>query len=238
MEEYNVKLLREEEVATGTKAFYFAKPANFKYVAGQFLDYTLINPPKTDAEGDLRAFSLITAPYEEEIGFATRMRETAFKEVLKNLPLGSEVKIDGPYGDFVLHEEETMPAVFVIGGIGVTPVLSMVKEATHNKSKHQLVLFHADKAPADAPFKKEFEGLAQENPNFKYVQVFDGEQVSGQDIEYGRMSAEILKKYIPDLNAPKYYLSGPQGMVKAMREMLLAEKIDEDNIRTEEFSGY
>src|SRR5690606_16182804 len=119
-----------------TMAFHFEKPEGLEFRAGQFADFTLLNPSETDAEGDVRGFSLASAPYETDIFVTTRLRDTAFKQVMRNLPEGTEVKFDGPYGDFTLHKNETVPAVFVIGGIGVTPVRSMVAQATHDRTAH------------------------------------------------------------------------------------------------------
>jgi ferredoxin-NADP reductase len=76
-----VKLIEREAVADGTMAFHFEKPAGFLYRAGQFADFTLINPPETDTEGNTRGFSLASAPYEKDLQIATRMRDTAFKQV-------------------------------------------------------------------------------------------------------------------------------------------------------------
>ncbi|HSH47403.1 MAG TPA: hypothetical protein VK991_02290, partial [Halomonas sp.] len=94
----NVKLIKKETVATDTVAFHFSKPDGFEFRAGQFADYTLIDPPETDAEGNVRGFSLVQAPFEPDLVAATRMRDTAFKRVLKNLPIGTELKLDAPYG--------------------------------------------------------------------------------------------------------------------------------------------
>lgn len=234
----NVKLIKKEEIAKDTMAFYFEKPEGFEFRAGQFADYTLLNPPETDDEGNTRGFSLITAPYEETIGAATRLRDTAFKRVLRDLPIGTEVTLDAPYGDFTLHKTETTPAVFIIGGIGVTPVRSMIAQATHDKTAHKITLFHANRAPIDAPFAADFERLARENPNFTFVPVATDEATKDWDGEHGHVDAAMLHRYIPDFNAPIYYLSGPEGMVKAMRQLLVDAGVNEDNIRTEEFTGY
>ncbi|HXR50053.1 MAG TPA: FAD-dependent oxidoreductase [Verrucomicrobiae bacterium] len=234
----NVKLLKKETVAKDTVAFYFEKPEGFEYRAGQFSDYTLIDPPETDEEGNTRGFSLITAPYEDNIGAATRLRDTAFKKVLKDLPIGTEVKLDAPYGDFTLHKTETTPAVFIIGGIGVTPVRSMISQATHDKTAHKMTLLHANRTPADAPFAADFERLAKENPSFTYVPVATNTSVTDWQGERGHIDADMIKRHVSDLNVPIYYLSGPEGMVKAMRQLLVSMNINEDNIRTEEFTGY
>ena len=92
---YKVILKGREEVASGTMAFHFGKPKGFAYKAGQWADFTLINPPETDAEGNTRGFSLASAPYEDDLMVATRMRDTAFKRVLKMVPLGTELAMEG-----------------------------------------------------------------------------------------------------------------------------------------------
>lgn len=234
----NVKLIKKEEVAIGTMAFHFEKPEGMEFRAGQFADYTLIDPPETDAEGNTRGFSLVQAPFEDDLVAATRMRDTAFKRVLKDLPLGTEVKFDGPYGDFTLHKTETTPAVFIIGGIGVTPVRSMIAQATHDQTAHKLLLLHSSRTPADLPFLADFQKLASENPNFTYLPVASDEAPEDWQGERGRVDADMIKKYVGDLSAPIYYLSGPEGMVKAIRQLLVELEVNEDNIRTEEFAGY
>lgn len=238
MPKYNVKLIKKEEIANGTMAFHFEKPGGFEFRAGQFCDIRIIDPPETDAEGDIRGFSLAHAPYEADIMIATRMRDTAFKRVLKELPIGTEVEFDAPYGDFTLHKTETMPAVFVIGGIGITPVRSMIAQATHDKTSHSLTLLYANKTPADAAFTNDFESFAASNPNFTFVPVMSSSSESEWSGENGHITETILKKYVPELARPMYYLSGPAGMVAAMRKLLVSAGINEDNIKTEEFSGY
>lgn len=234
----NVRLLRREPVARETMAFYFEKPKDFEFRAGQFGDVTLIDPPETDAEGNVRGFSFITAPYESEIGFATRLRDTAYKRVLRNLPPGSEVKLDAPYGDFTLHRKESRPAVFVIGGIGATPVRSMVAQATHDRSAHRMLLLHANRTSDDAPFQADFFRFAEQNPNFRFVPVLTNSVPAAWKGERGRIAAETIRRWVPELAGPIWYLSGPEGMVKATRRLLVELAVDEDDIRTEEFAGY
>ena len=233
---YNVKLIKKEEVANETMAFHFEKPVGFTFKAGQFGDFTLLNPSETDEEGNIRGFSLAHAPYEEDLMIATRMRDTAFKRVLKNLPLGTELKLDAPYGDFVLHKTETTPAVFLTGGIGITPVRSIIAQATRDKLQHKITLFYSNKTPKETAFLKGLEVFAKGNPNFTFVPVMTRDETwTG---EKGHITKEMLTKYIPDLATPIYYLSGPASMVATMRQILTDSGANEDNIKTEEFSGY
>src|SRR5687768_11772928 len=107
---FTAKLLGRREVAYETMAFDFEKPVNFAFEAGQFVDITLLSPTETDAEGDTRHFSIASAPFEDTLMIATRMRDSAFKRVLKALPLGTDVKIEGPFGGLRLHNNATRPA--------------------------------------------------------------------------------------------------------------------------------
>lgn len=234
----NVKLTNKKLVANQTMEFILEKPEGFQFRAGQFLELTLLDPPETDAEGNTRAFSIVTAPYESYLAVATRLRDTAFKRVFQNLQDGTQVKLDGPYGDYTLHKTTATPAVFVIGGIGVTPVRSMIAQATHDHTDHKIILLYSNRTPKDAPFLSDFTEFAQQNPNFTSVPVATDQAPDDWAGERGRVDADMLKRHIDNLAAPIYYLSGPEGMVKSMRQLLIDAGASEDNIKTEEFAGY
>lgn len=233
----DVRLVGKKEIARNTMEFFIEKPAGLEFRAGQFCDITLKDPPETDAEGNVRGFSFVTAPYETELAVATRLRDTAFKRVFRKLPIGTVVSLDAAYGDFTLHKTQSTPAVFIIGGIGVTPVRSMVAQATHDRTAHRITLIHANRTPEDAPFAQDFRTFAEWNPRFTYVPVFTKSGAAGAAAQ-GRVDAALIKQHVADVKAPIYYLSGPAGMVKAMRALLVSIGANEDNIRTEEFEGY
>jgi len=75
--------------------------------------------------------------------FATRMRDTAFKRSLKKMPLGTDVAIDSPMVSFTLHKNSAKPAMFLAGGIGITPFVSIVRQADHDRLPHKLYLSDA-----------------------------------------------------------------------------------------------
>lgn len=237
---YKIKLTRKQDIASGTMAFYFAKPEGFVYKAGQYADFTLIDPAETDADGNVRTFSLANAPFENSLMFATRMRDSAFKRTLKAMPLGTEITMDGPYGSFTLHNNESKPAVFLTGGIGLTPARSIILQAAHNKLPHKIFLFDSNNRPEDAVFLDELMAAEKVNPNYTFIGTMTQMEKSERvwDGETGFINQAMLEKYIGDLTQPIYYITGPRGMVHAMLEMLLQAGVDDDNIRTEEFSGY
>jgi ferredoxin-NADP reductase len=235
-----IRLKDKKEIAAGTMAFYFQKPEGFTFKAGQFADYTLIDPAETDAEGNVRGFSLANAPFEEDIMFATRMRDTAFKRVMKKMESGTEITFDAPYGSFTLQNNTKIPAVFLCGGIGITPVRSIALQAAHDKTEHRIFLFYANKTPRDAAFLDDLTKAQKDNPNFTFVASMTEMETSDQkwEGETGFFTEDLLEKYIGDLSQPIYYISGPASMVTSIRKTLTEAGIDEDNIRTEEFAGY
>lgn len=236
----HTNLEKHELVAEGTMAFHFAKPPGFEFRAGQSIDLTLLNPPETDGEGNTRAFSLASAPFDPDLMIATRMRATAFKRVLGKASPGLEVKIDGPSGSLVLHRKAERPAVLMAGGIGITPFLSIVRQTAHDKAPHQIYLFYSNRRPEDSPFLDVLAETAKQNPRFHLIATMTKMNDSHRAWtgETGFVSKEMLLKYLPAVQGPIYYLAGPPAMVAAMRRILAEAQVDEDDIRTEEFSGY
>jgi len=240
MPSYEIKLKRHELVAEGTMAFHFERPANFKFKAGQAIGITLTSPSETDAEGNTRAFSIVSAPFEDELVVATRLRNTAFKRALSQLLPGSSVKLNGPFGSFGLHDNPESPAVFLAGGIGITPFVSIIRQAAHDRLPHRLFLFYSNKRPEDAAFLSELQHLEETNPNYRLIGTMTALQNSSQAWagETGHICAELLRKVVGQIKGPVYYIAGPSAMVATLREMLKGVGIDDEDIRTEEFSGY
>jgi ferredoxin-NADP reductase len=234
------KLRERREVAERTMAFCFEKPANFTFIPGQFVDITLQNPRETDSEGNTRGFSIASAPYEDFIMVATRLRETAFKRVLSEVPLGTEVKIEGPFGNLRLHNDQSRAAVILTGGIGITPFRSILLNAAMNNLPHRILLFYANRRPEDAAFLDELKQLELKNQHFQLIACMTEIEKSSRPWsgELGRISPQLLAKYTKGLTSPVYYVTGPPSMVHAMHTMLLDSGVDDDNIRIEEFAGY
>ena len=147
---HTAPLTKREEIAEGTMALHFAKPAHFQFRAGQSMDLSLLNPLEADAEGNTPTFSIASAPFDHDLMIATRMRDTAFKRVLRSAAPGIQVKIDGPSGSFTLHRKPEKPAVFLAGGIGITPFLSIIRQTEHDAAPHHIYLFYSNRRPEDA----------------------------------------------------------------------------------------
>jgi ferredoxin-NADP reductase len=247
---YRVKLLEKTQVAEGTLAFSVEKPDGFVFRAGQAAELTLVDPPETDDEGNARTFSIVAAPSENVLTFATRLRDTAFKRVLRNLPAGTELLLDGPFGSFNLHKNRAKPAVFLAGGIGITPFVSMIRDASKPQvadagaagrpDPYSIYLFYSNRRPEDAAFLDQLAAIPQGYCRFRLIATMTDLQPSAGswEGERGFIDAPMLLRHLPTLDGPIYYVAGPPQMVTAMRDMLVKAKVDEDAIRTEDFGGY
>lgn len=233
-----VKLIGRETVAENTVSFIFEKPEGFAYRAGQFADFKLVDPPASGR--GMTGFSLASAPYEPHLLATTRMRHTSFKRAVADMPLGTEVFLDGPYGSFTLPHDTSRPVVFLAGGIGITPVRSIALQAAHDGLLHQIVAFYSSKRPDEAAFLGELSALAEAQEGLDLVATMTQPEKGGQtwEGETGYIDAAMLARHVQDIKAPIYFVSGPATMVRAMRSVLTDVGISDDDMRTEEFTGY
>ena len=237
---YRVSIIARCEVAQRTMALYFERPDGFSFKAGQFIDLMLLDPPETDSEGNTRAFTIASAPTEKHLMVVTRLRDTSFKRWLSAMPLGTTVKIEGPFGNLTVPGSGARPLVFLAGGIGITPFRSiLVHAATHNLS-HPIVLFYSNRRPEDAPFLHELQDLQRKIPGYTFVGIMT--QLENSTClwtgETGPLDHVMLTRHLQGIESPLYYVVGPPAMVKGFRTMLESAGVRKVDIRTEEFAGY
>ena len=234
---YRIQLQKKQEEAENTMSFYFSKPEGFVYEAGQTIDLTIPEMPGSNT----RTFSLITEPQEDCLAIATRMTNSEYKLALKKLEIGDEVEIEGPYGSFRLHQNEQRSAVFLVGGIGITPFMGMIKDALKNKKSHKMYLFYSNRRPEDAAFIYELITISKaKEVHLTLVPTMTDMQNSSKTWagENTYVNWEMIRKYVPESEDPIYYIAGAQGMVQAVRTMFDDHNVSLDDIRFEEFSGY
>jgi len=240
MTTYDVTLSKRAPIAEGTMAFHFGKPAGFSFKAGQAVDVVLVDAPAADAQNTRHAFSLVSAPFEDELVVATRMRDSAYKRALGSLAIGSPVRLEGPFGSLTLHNNRARPAVLIAGGIGITPFMSMLRQAAQDESRQRLLLLYSNRRPEDAAFLSELQQLEERNRNFRLLATMTEISKSARPWtgETRMIDVGLLKKAVDGLPAPIYYLAGPPAMVEALRQTLNLAGVDDDDIRSEEFYGY
>ncbi len=260
--QFEVILVEKDKVEdTDVTSFKFSKPNNHKgeeedkspldHTAGQFAFFD-IGGVYNDPKGPIRHFTISSSPTENFIMFSTRIRDTPYKRRLSTLEKGTKVKVRGPEGQFVLHQDYSKPAVFLSGGIGVTPFRTMIKYATDKRLPVKIVMFDSNRNRSNILFKKEFDDWSNLNKNLKIIYTIseDGEEERHEQSssttndwngEYGRINKAMILKYVDtnELNNSIFYICGPPSMLKAMQALLEDDlEIPKERIKVEEFTGY
>ena len=235
---YTIKLLTKKDLTIVSMVWTFAKPKGFTYKAGQYCEFSIPNFEPTKNDDGTRCLSLVSNPEEDNIVIASNIRDSAFKQHLKALEIGQEIKMSGPYGDFKLHQNTDIPTVMIAGGIGITAIYSLLKDVLRTDPNRNITLFHSVNTFDTMHFYDELENLNVKHKNFKFVPTITDMYRQAWKGEIGRIDLNLLNKYVPDLTKPNYYLCGSSSLVNGMHKLLTNNKVREDNIRSEEFPGY
>jgi len=240
MAEYQMTLVDRQRIARDTMAFWFdTNGANFEFRAGQHADFVFTHACTGSESDNSRTFSLACSPLDKRpVMIAMRMRKTAFKNALNAAALGTKFAVSRPRGSFTLHRDVTKPAVFLAGGIGITPIRSILQQATQERLPHKLYLFYSNREADDAAFLEEFESMTVQNPNFTLIPTVTGHRSLAWPYEKGHINREMLTRYLLGLEGPIYYIAGPSGMVTAMSNLLNSSGVSDDDMKTEEFGDY
>ncbi|MEK6967764.1 MAG: FAD-dependent oxidoreductase [Nanoarchaeota archaeon] len=232
MAEYSTIFLGSEEIASETLQFEFEKPQGFVFKPGQFVHLGLPDLFDTDSEGNSRSFSIASAPHESHLLFAMRMRDSAFKNHLKSAVVGTSAVISGPLGNFIFPDKTDRLIVFLVGGIGITPVRGMIVHASQTKSPQKIIVFYSNRTGADMPYVHELVSLNNQNIQIIPTMTNDASWIG----EQGYIDLNMISRHLTDINEPIYYLSGSPEFVLAMDKLLRDAGVKD--IIVAEFFGY
>ncbi len=222
-------------IARDTLEFVLQRPQGFDFQAGQNISLKLSRLLYEDDRRGRRILSLASAPHEQDLVLATRLTGSGFKKTLVDGPL-QKVELGGPRGK--LLRDESGPAVFIAGGIGITPFKSMVLDALHRGLAQPMTLLYSNRTLADAAYHKLFAELGQCEGRFTYVPTVTRDDDAEWKGERRRIDASFIRDYVPDFNAVTFYLCGPPAMVDAVVEILKNENVSQQRILSESFWGY
>lgn len=237
MKEKIVTLKDRKMVCADTIGMWFDySNIEFDFEPGQYTQITLLEPIYNDDEGDSRLFSVASSPKNKEtIMFATRALDSAFNKNILEMPLGAKARLGDTGGNTPLHKDSSIPAVFLIGGIGITPVRCIVEYVTNEKLPYEMQLFYSCRKASSVVFLDEFEKWSEENPNFNLIPTIDDTNDKNWKYDFGYINEDMITKHIKDIKEPIYYVVGPPEMVDTMLRILSGLGVDKNNIRFEKF---
>ncbi len=225
-----LKLVSKKPLAVNMYEFTFMPTEQLRFTAGQFIEWTL---PYWggDIRGNRRFFTIASSPTEQEVRLGVKIipQGSSFKKILVDLQEGQELVAAGLGGEFTLPTNPKTKIVFIAGGIGVTPFVSMIRYLLATKQKRDITLFYACVNDFDFAYMDLFE-QAKRELDLKFVPV-----VTSKD---GFITPEMVKQNVSDYKARTFYLSGPDAMVRTYEKLLKRLGVSRWNIKKDYFPGF
>lgn len=225
---FPVTLVSKKEIAENTVEMTFDVTApGFTFIPGQYVSVEIASLSELAVPLRCHDFSIASSPASpSQISFAFRVSKSAFKTALLGLPIGGEVTVSGPKGVFTLPVDTDTPLVFVAGGIGITPFLSMIRFATESASPQVIKLLYLNTKESTTAYRDDLRALAKQNPNFTFEEFL------------GVPTPETFAPSVSVYGSSPWYLVGAPAMVEHVQDILRGFGILDEQVRTEEFSGY
>lgn len=232
---FQLRFVRHVREAEDTVSSLFEPDSALPFVAGQYLRYSLPHPDADD-RGEMRSFTIASAPSEPLLRLTTRLstQPSSFKHALMGLTAGAVVDVDGPHGQFV-YSASDRSTVLIAGGIGITPLRSMLGELAATRPSN-LTLLYSNATP-DIPFRTYFDSLGADWPQLRVVYTVTRPS-DGWHGPTGRIDARFIQQHVVKAAQAAYYICGPSALVEAMQRVLVESGVESNRIKAEGFPGY
>jgi len=223
-----LKFRERIENAPDVYSFIFEKTEDFNWIAGQFTQVTFPHD-NPDDRGIKRFFSISSAPFENMVMVTTRIEtqnSSSFKKAFYNIKPEAIVEFKDPRGKLIITEQDKK-IILIAGGIGITPIRSIILDLDYNNSLQNIDLIYSNR-DGNLPFKSEFEEKRDRNTNFNIYYFINPDRICEEAIN------NIYSKF-PDCYA---FISGPPGLVKSVEELFILKGLPKDKLKTDYFPGY
>ena len=211
---YDVEFLAREACGVDVVSARFSRPPGFEFVPGQWIVLTLSVGDRRLAE----TFTICSAPSDDYLEITTRLSGSAYKNALGGLALGDCAVVTGPGGRLALPQDSAR-VVFLVGGVGITPARSMLRDAcARGRTFEDAVLFYANRDTSCVPFEAEFAEMA--GSGVRTVLCYE-HPPEGWGGESGFITAEMVHRHLPRGREDRpFIVAGPPQMVGAMERVL------------------
>lgn len=229
-------LERIEQTAVDSYDFIFRSQRKLAFQAGQYLEWTL-GLDRSDNRGNRRYFTVASSPTEQSVRLGVKFypRSSAFKQALGTMKLGGTIHASQLAGDFTLPSDPGIKIAFLAGGIGITPFRSMLRYLIDRKEARPIVVLYGTESQEDIAYR-EVLGEARRELGIRTFHAVAKGALRGQYPGY--IDARLVRLTMPDYLERTFYISGPQAMVKALRQKLLAMGVRRSRIKVDYFPGF
>ncbi len=237
VEENKVKALlkRKAEEVPSVKSFYFSPVEKFSFKAGQYGFFNF----SVDGKKYSKPFSFSSSPLKSYVRMTTIISGSEYKSALDSLEEGREIEIVGPYGSFVLDSSAGKDICFLAGGIGITPVMSMLEYLLERDKSPEMFLFYSNRTVGRIVFGEELFEMQKRIGPLKLINTITegaGEEFEG---ETGYINSEMIERYVENPSVKHYYVVGPPAFNYAMKNQVVKNLgVLNERVTGEEFAGY
>lgn len=233
-----LKLARITQETHDVKTFRFVSPDGgplpFEHIAGQYLNLKLT----IDGKRVNRSYTIASPPTRRdycEISVKKVPNGYGSKHLHETWQEGQLVKIGAPAGKFHFAGSEATRVVLVAGGIGITPMMSVIRSLTDRNWRGELYLVFSVRQVKDIVFRDELRELQARNPNLEVCITVSQDPDTAWDGPRGNITRELFASFVPDLTRGPVMLCGPDPMMTAMRKILVGMGVPDAEIHQEAF---
>jgi ferredoxin-NADP reductase len=213
------------------KSFIFPRPDGLDYKAGQWMYVNI----RIGGASKMHHFTISASPTEHYLMFTKKITDSEYSKALDSYKGGEWFKLWGPFGEFTFSGEHPKLG-FLSGGIGITPLRSILRYIVDKNLPTDVKMLYANKTEADIVFRDELDQMQQQDKNIKIEHVLT--RAPDWKGLKGHVNAQMIKEQIPDYKERIFYICGPPSMNAALNKELKVLGMTDDEIRLEDFTGY
>ncbi|MBN2145656.1 MAG: FAD-dependent oxidoreductase [Candidatus Aureabacteria bacterium] len=236
MPEWRVKFIERIPRTPDIESFRFEPEEKIIYAAGQFVQVLFDETNKNNRELN-KYLSLSCAPGKTHVEITKRRSNSAFCDRLWSMEKGKTVLLKGPMGHCLLNETNWKIA-FLTGGIGITPVVSMLEFIMDNKLPADVWLLYSNRTEKDIAFRNELDAWSRLNHHIKVAYTVVDCPPKNTACFSGIINENFILQKVPDYLERIIYIFGPPGMVTSMKNLCSGIKCHPEKIKIENFTGY
>lgn len=240
MYNYELKVIEKKRLSPSAACLRLGlEGKEFRFMPGQYIQAEINleerNGFKLNSKPNIqkRSFSISSSPNEKYLEFTCKAVQNGFTSVyvVNYLKPGDKLKITGPLGRFVFDENKTKKnLVFLAGGSGISPMMSILRYITENKIKLNALIIYSNKTEDEILWKEEIEEISRKNKSIKHVFTLTQQEWKGRT---GRIDKELIKSNAEKIKETDFYIVGPPPFVGEMGKIVRGLGVNEDSIKKE-----
>ncbi len=236
MENLEGTLTKKIQRTPNVFSFQFQPEKSLSFIPGQFLE-VILNQQNRDDRTLNKYLSFSCAPEKGIIEITKKISNSQFSQQLAGLREGERVLFSLPMGNCIL-KPDYQKISFLIGGIGITPVISIIEHIIGQKMNTHVCLLYSNMAEADIAFKRELDSYSGDNENINVFYTLINPPFENKQYLSGVIDQNMIKDKINDYQDQVFFIFGPPRMVSAMKDICLEIGCNPEKVKTENFIGY